>query len=135
VNEGEMRQVISNLLANGMDALANDGTLHIRVARISYLTGDGPLIQLTMADNGCGIRPENLKRIFEPFFTTKESVGTGLGLWITQEIIRKHSGSIRVRSRTEKGTVFQITIPAIVAPDGTELNPADTTTPPEPIRV
>jgi signal transduction histidine kinase len=112
VNAGEMRQIISNLLANGMDALRDKGMLHIRVSRLATLERSEPLIQLTMADNGCGIAPENLKRLFEPFFTTKGSVGTGLGLWITRELVRKHGGSIRVRSRKDKGTVFRITIPA-----------------------
>ncbi len=115
VNAGEMRQVISNLLANGIDALTDKGTLHIRVARFPRRATNRSVIQLTMADNGHGIRPENLKRIFEPFFTTKESVGTGLGLWVTQELVRKHNGSIKVRSRKGKGTVFRITIPAMPA--------------------
>jgi signal transduction histidine kinase len=64
-----------------------------------------------MADNGCGIRTEHLKRIFEPFFTTKQAVGTGLGLWVTQELVRKHNGVIKVRSQKGKGTVFRISFP------------------------
>ncbi len=117
VNAGEMRQIISNLLANGIDALADNGRLHIRVARLSSVPKRGAVIQITIADNGCGIRPENLKRVFEPFFTTKQSVGTGLGLWITEELVRKHNGSIKVRSRNEKGTVFRIIIPAMSVAD------------------
>ena len=111
VNAGEMRQIISNLLGNGMDALRDHGKLYIRVSRVTNLDCAGQDIHLTIADNGCGIRAENLKRIFEPFFTTKQSVGTGLGLWITQELVRKHNGSIKVRS-TDKGSVFRISIPA-----------------------
>jgi len=109
INGSELRQIVSNLLANGIDALRDHGTLHIRVSRIN---GHGPRISLTIADNGCGIRTENLKRIFEPFFTTKQAVGTGLGLWVTQELVRKHNGTIKVRSRKDKGTVFRITFPA-----------------------
>jgi signal transduction histidine kinase len=117
INAGELRQIISNLLANGMDALRDHGTMYIRVSRASSLKEGGPNIHLTIADNGCGIRTENLKRIFEPFFTTKESVGTGLGLWVTQELVRKHNGTIKVRSRKDKGTVFRIAFPAtILAP-------------------
>jgi signal transduction histidine kinase len=111
VGAGEMRQIISNLLANGMDALNDNGTLYIRASRTSNLKQSGPRIHLTIADNGCGVRLEHLKRIFEPFFTTKESVGTGLGLWVTQELVRKHNGVIKVRSRVGKGTVFRLTFP------------------------
>jgi PAS domain S-box-containing protein len=113
INAGELRQIISNLLANGMDALRDNGSLYIRVSRVTNLNGSGHDIHLTIADNGCGIRAENLKRIFEPFYTTKESVGTGLGLWVTQELVRKHNGVIKVRSRKDKGTVFRITFPAM----------------------
>ena len=67
-------------------------------------------VQLIMADNGYGIRTENLKRVFEPFYTTKE-FGTGLGLWVTQELVRKHNGIIKVRSQKDKGTVFRLTFP------------------------
>jgi PAS domain S-box-containing protein len=105
VDAGELRQIISNLLANGIDALADQGVMRIRVSRLS------DRIQLTLADNGCGIRTENLKRIFEPFFTTKEAFGTGLGLWVTQELVHKHNGVIKVRSRKGEGTVFRLTFP------------------------
>ncbi len=113
VNAGEMKQVISNLLANGIDALRDNGTLHIRVTRLTSSNGSGHELRLTIADNGCGIRVQNLKRIFEPFFTTKQAVGTGLGLWVAQELIRKHNGAMKVRSREDKGTVFQIRFPAM----------------------
>lgn len=105
VNAGEMQQIISNLLTNGIDALSDGGAMQIRVSRLS------DRVQLTIADNGCGIRTENLKRIFEPFFTTKKAFGTGLGLWVTQELVRKLNGAIKVRSRKDKGTVFRLTFP------------------------
>ena len=113
VNDGELRQVISNLLANGVDALRDSGALYVRISRLTCPRGIGKKIYLTIADDGCGIEAENLKRIFEPFFTTKETVGTGLGLWVTQELVRKHGGSIRVRSRKDKGTVFRLAFPAM----------------------
>jgi PAS domain S-box-containing protein len=112
VNAGELRQIISNLLANGIDALSDGGTVYIRISRLS------DRVQLTIADNGCGIRTENLKRIFEPFYTTKKDVGTGLGLWVTHELVRKHNGVIRVRSRRDKGTVFRLTFPQQTASGG-----------------
>ena len=95
-NAGEMRQVVSNLLVNGMDALRDNGTLHVRLSRVSLFDGL-PRIRLTFADNGCGIRTENLKRIFEPFFTTKESTGTGLGL---MDLARNHSQIRRLDPHT-----------------------------------
>ena len=112
VDGGEMRQILSNLLANGIDALKDNGMLYIRASRTSSLNEGGPNLQLTIADNGCGVRQEHLRRIFEPFFTTKQSFGTGLGLWVTQELVRQHNGIIKVRSREGKGTVFRITFPA-----------------------
>jgi two-component system NtrC family sensor kinase len=67
-----------------------------------------------VADDGAGISPEDLSQIFEPFYTTKKDAGTGLGLWVSEGIVRKHGGSIRVRSRAEgdvTGTVFSIFLP------------------------
>jgi PAS domain S-box-containing protein len=104
VNAGELRQIISSLLANGIDALRDAGVMQIRASRLT------DRIQLTMADNGCGIRTENLKRIFEPFYSTKE-FGAGLGLWVTQELVHKYNGLIKVRSRKDRGTVFRLTFP------------------------
>ena len=83
----------------------------MRVART--ITAGQPRIRLTIADNGSGIRSPELKRIFEPFFTTKDSVGTGLGLWITKEIIGSFGGSVRVRSKPGHGTVFSVSLPAM----------------------
>jgi PAS domain S-box-containing protein len=123
VNAGELRQVISNLLANGIDAISEGGTMHIRVSRFT------DRVQLTIADNGFGIRTENLKRIFEPFFTTKEAYGTGLGLWVTQELVRKHNGSIKVRSRKNKGTVFHMTFPQVREEDGSVVTAPSTSLP------
>ena len=70
-------------------------------------------MRLTIADTGEGISTENLGRVFEPFFTTKQSVGTGLGLWVASELVKKHGGEIRFRSRVGKGTVFTVWIPTL----------------------
>ncbi len=105
-NSGEMRQLFSNLLANSLDAVGESGIVHIRVAR------QGAGVRISVADTGTGIERSHLKRIFEPFFTTKKDVGTGLGLWITEQIVKKHGGSICVRSRVGKGTVFSVILPS-----------------------
>lgn len=68
-----------------------------------------------IADNGSGIKPELRHELFEPFFTTKGNKGSGLGLWISREIVQKHGGSIRLHSRTTpgcSGTVFSVFLPA-----------------------
>ena len=70
-------------------------------------------MRITVADNGPGIRPEIRARIFEALFTTKGDTGTGLGLWVSKQIVEKHGGSIRFRSRSEgaqTGTVFSIVL-------------------------
>lgn len=113
-NSGELLQLFSNLLANSIDALREGGTVHIRTGRLSRLSG-APLLRITIADTGTGIERQDLRHLFEPFFTTKKDVGTGLGLWITEQIVRKHGGSIRVRSRLGRGTVFSVQLPAAAA--------------------
>jgi len=109
--EGEIRQIVSNLVSNSIDALPPKGTLHIRTGGPVCLNGDRPMVRLTIADTGAGISAEDTQRIFEPFFTTKASIGTGLGLWVTKELVSKHEGRIRVRSRMGKGTVFSVWLP------------------------
>ena len=98
----ELRQVFSNLVLNSIEASSAHGKIYIRVRQ-----AHGPLgrtgIHVTVADDGCGIPAENISRIFEPFFTTKDSKGTGLGLWVSQGIVEKHQGRLRVRSRTDEG--------------------------------
>ena len=86
---GELRQIVSNLLANSIDAVGRGGAIQIR---ISDFRCQG-YVRLTVADNGSAIRPEHLQSIFEPFFTTKKEIGTGLGLWVTRQIVEKHGGS------------------------------------------
>ncbi|HET8668237.1 MAG TPA: PocR ligand-binding domain-containing protein [Terriglobales bacterium] len=106
----EARQILSNLLANSIDAVRDAGTIHVRVKRSSF--NGAPRVQVTVADTGAGIEPQNLRRLFEPFFTTKKDVGTGLGLWICQQIANRAGGRIKVRSRAGMGTVFSVELPA-----------------------
>lgn len=108
--EGEMRQVVSNLIINSIDAMSPGGTLYLRIAG-PICVDHRPMITLTIADTGEGIAEEHKKRIFEPFFTTKKSFGTGLGLWVTSELVKKHDGKIRIRSRVGEGTVVNIWLP------------------------
>jgi PAS domain S-box-containing protein len=121
---GELRQVLSNLVLNALEALPGPGRIVIRVRRSTGHAAK-PGIRITVADNGPGIAVEHLPRIFEPFFTTKPSKGTGLGLWVSQGIVHKHQGSIRVRTRVGEaahGTCFMIFLPYTRAEDqGSDL--------------
>jgi PAS domain S-box-containing protein len=111
--QGELRQAISNLLLNAMDASSNGDPLRIR-ARETRLVGTGLAgVSIAVCDSGCGISDSAKRKLFSPFFTTKQSVGTGLGLWVTKGIVEKHGGSIRYRSRILPpcGTVFRIVLP------------------------
>jgi PAS domain S-box-containing protein len=109
--ESELRQIVSNLVTNGIDAVPANGSMFIRTAGPVMLDGNRPMMQITVADSGFGICEEGRQRIFEAFYTTKESVGTGLGLWATRELVRKYEGRIRVRSCMGRGSVFTVWIP------------------------
>jgi PAS domain S-box-containing protein len=98
---GELKQVISNLVSNAIDAVAPNGKIFLRLQSVE--DSNGGRIQIVIEDNGPGIPTEHLDRIFEPFFTTKKDVGTGLGLWITKEIIERHGGTITVSSPNGNG--------------------------------
>ena len=110
---GELRQVISNLMLNSLDALDEGGRVTLRASRSRNPFDGNPRIRITIADNGQGICAAALPNIFEPFFTTKGSTGNGLGLWVCKQIIEKHGGSIWVRSRIcePHGTTFSIVLP------------------------
>jgi PAS domain S-box-containing protein len=110
---GELRQVLSNLLANAVDASRNQGKIMIRTKHAQGRGGTAG-VRITVADTGSGIEPEFKSKIWEPFFTTKKDIGTGLGLWVSKQIMEKHAGSIRFRSNS-KGTVFVIFLPSVPA--------------------
>lgn len=108
---GEVRQVFSNLVVNAIDA-SQQGTIRVRAQPRRCKGVEG--ISVLISDQGSGIPKEIRGRMFAPFFTTKQSVGTGLGLWVTRGIIEKSGGSVSFRSRTDPptGTVFRVFLPA-----------------------
>ena len=112
---GDLRQVILNLVGNAADAMAGGGRLKIRIANTQeHINGARRGIRLTIADTGSGIHPEIKERLFEPFVSTKGNQGTGLGLWVSSEIVKKHGGTIQVRSSAlspDTGTVFSVFLP------------------------
>jgi len=112
---GELRQVLSNLLVNSLESIADRGAIKIRVSRSHCVRSGALTVRITIADNGPGIPKEIRDRIFEALFTTKDATGTGLGLWVSRQIVEKHGGSIRFRSRTSgenTGTVFSVLLAA-----------------------
>ncbi|MFB3812766.1 MAG: ATP-binding protein [Terriglobales bacterium] len=104
---GELQQVLTNLVANAIDASAQSGLVEITAHQDSYQ------VTIRVRDHGSGIPAAVAGSIFEPFFTTKKETGTGLGLWVAKQLVQKNSGSISVESRTEapSGSTFTLTFP------------------------
>ena len=111
---GELRQVFANLVGNALDATRDGGRLVLKI-RDAWSARTGRRgIRVTVADTGSGMSAAVQKKLFEPFFTTKGVTGTGLGLWVSLELIGKHGGTVRVRSSDGKrvhGTVFCLFFP------------------------
>ncbi len=107
----QIRQVLSNLVVNAKDSMAQGGKLRIRT-RVKK-NGARDVLAITVGDTGCGIPPNMVATMFEPFVTTKGERGTGLGLWIVKGIVENHGGKLRVRSRLDHGTVFRMELPLV----------------------
>lgn len=111
--EGEIRQVVNNLVRNALDAMGGGGRLLVRLHPQTNWVDGRKGVRVTVGDTGEGISPEIMEHLFEPFQTTKELMGTGLGLWVSKGIVEKHEGSIRTKTRRGKrhGTVFAVWLP------------------------
>jgi PAS domain S-box-containing protein len=106
----DIRQVVTNLVINALDALPRGGELKLKASVVQ----NNETACLVVADNGTGVPADIRDKIFDPFFSTKQSTGTGLGLWVTQSIVRKYGGSVRMRTSTEgrrTGTLFRVCLP------------------------
>jgi PAS domain S-box-containing protein len=118
-----IHQVLMNLCVNARDAMPHGGTIEISAsnffadenfARMKLDAKAGPYVVITIKDTGCGISPPILERIFEPFFTTKEpGQGTGLGLSTVIGIVKNYGGFIHLESELNKGSQFQVYLPAV----------------------
>lgn len=129
-DEGQIGQVMHNLVLNAMQAMNEAGVVKIAAENRLVTEGDnlpvkeGRYVRITVADTGSGISPENTARIFDPYFTTKED-GTGLGLATVYSIIRNHQGYITFESEAGRGTTFIIYLPAIETTPRKAVRPAD----------
>lgn len=118
VDEGQIHQVINNLLINADQAMPGSGTIEITCKNTEVKTSDplpldeGSYVKISIKDQGIGIPEPLLKRIFDPYFTTKEK-GRGLGLATSYSILKRHNGLITVESKENKGTTFHIYLPAL----------------------
>ncbi|MDD4152400.1 MAG: ATP-binding protein [bacterium] len=117
-DEGQISQVISNLVINADQAMPEGGVIRITATNISIdpsridgVVVEGKYIKISISDSGVGMPREHLQRIFDPYFTTRKS-GSGLGLAIVYSIVKKHGGLITVESEHGKGTAFHIYLPA-----------------------
>ncbi|MBD3392577.1 MAG: PAS domain S-box protein [Chitinivibrionales bacterium] len=117
IDEGQINQVINNMIINARHAMAGGGTIEIRLRNMTAADGDelpvgpGAYVKVEIVDQGTGIPREHLAKIFDPFFTTKQQ-GSGLGLATSYSIIKKHGGCIEVNSELGRGSNFTILLPA-----------------------
>ena len=127
VYPGEIRQVLSNLVSNALEASSHQGRLRVRVRSSRSWADPGVRgIRVSIGDNGCGIPADVQRRLGEPFFTTKGQRGTGLGLWVTRSIIQRYGGEIQLRSSVDParhGTVFSIFLPTNLRPQKVDRVP------------
>jgi PAS domain S-box-containing protein len=117
MDEGQISQVINNIVLNAVQAMPEAGTIAIRAANV-FLDGEsglllnpGPYVEVEISDQGAGIPSEHLPRVFDPYFTTKQK-GSGLGLAIAYSIVKHHGGVISVASEAGQGSTFIIRLPA-----------------------
>ena len=129
VDEGQIAQVVHNLIINADQAMPDGGAIRIQGANVNlaaanaYALAPGKYIELSIRDEGIGIHPEYRKKIFDPYFTTKQK-GSGLGLAVAYSIIAKHDGQLTVESQLGQGTTFTLMLPAVM---GSQLAQSDPT--------
>lgn len=132
IDEGQISQVVHNLIINADQAMPNGGPITIRCANLTLeaastrhglLIPDGPYVQVAITDQGIGIPEEYLPKVFDPYFTTKPS-GSGLGLATAYSIIKNHRGAIVVDSTVGMGTTATLYLPAARAPVATPTAPS-----------
>lgn len=117
IDQGQVHQVLHNLLINACQAMPDGGEVHVRAENVRARAGElahlpaGRYVRIEIEDDGCGIPAEHLDRVFDPYFTTKET-GSGLGLASAFSVVRNHDGHIEVTSVVGAGTTFTLYLPA-----------------------
>ena len=117
VDEGQIGQVVTNLVINAAQAMAGGGEIHLTASNVDLADGERPplgagrFVEVKIIDSGVGIAAEHLERIFDPYFTTKQS-GSGLGLATAFSIMQRHGGHIAAESTVGEGTMFRLHLPA-----------------------
>ncbi len=130
VDEGQLSQVVQNLVINADQAMADGGQLVISGRNVTLDAGTipalapGDYVELTFADQGCGIPLENRDKIFDPYFSSK-STGNGLGLAVSYSIMKNHGGAILVDSEPGKGAEFTLYLPASLNEEHAEVGQGD----------
>jgi len=129
IDADQIKQVILNMLVNAQHAVEEKGNIviHTRRAATPRITPQSsepiPMVEITVADTGCGIPEENLRRIFDPFFTSKAvGKGTGLGLSVSHGIVEGHGGLIEVQSKVGEGSTFSVFLPLTAPPSAPQNN-------------
>ena len=105
-NKAELREAFLNVFSNAVNAIGVKGTIEVGIR----LRKEQQAIELSVRDSGCGISAEDLPKIFQPFFTTRHGA-SGLGLFVTQQIVHGYGGAIRVESMIQQGATFYISLP------------------------
>jgi signal transduction histidine kinase len=117
--QGEMKQALSNLMANAIDASKIGGELWLCARKATNWSKEmEPGVRITVADNGSGMSAEVQRQMFVPFFTTKPGIGTGIGLWVTKRLIEQQGGFLHFRSKQgqDHGTVMSFFVPDAPSP-------------------
>jgi signal transduction histidine kinase len=116
-DKGLLAQALFNILANGVDAMPEGGSVELRARLSPFCSVNGSIhrmLEIQVIDRGAGIAQENRERVFDPFFTTKAN-GTGLGLALAHKIVNAHGGAIEVSSQPGRGSTFTVSLPATPA--------------------
>ncbi len=126
---GETQQVFANLISNAVEAMPRGGRLVIRLRpSLDWRDGRTPGMRVTFLDTGAGMDRATMRRVFEPFFTTKEETGTGLGMWVVEELVDRHHGQVRGWSRQKEGssgTAFTVFLPFRDLPERADSGEAE----------
>jgi PAS domain S-box-containing protein len=124
---GELQQILTNILNNAAEASSKRRKATIRVRNsFDWTSPETPGVRITLADTGPGMTPETLRRLREPFYTTKDGTGTGLGVWVVQELVAKLKGRIAIRSSTHPahcGTAISLFFPSAARNDAEQVLP------------